>query len=189
MILLLVPSQTGCGTMCNLHAPPPAEGDSVGRGNCMPFGGFGRSMTMSAGVPIGIYMICDSEVRLVRGEDPEEKLKTIGLCTLMTGAGLVAIADVPVSLAGDIVTLPLAQARLHREPWATWWGDQAKKRRVADPEPSADQADAQLRQPSPALGSARAVYPGTESPESPAAGPPCRQLADPLRILEKLNVP
>lgn len=40
-------------------------------------------------------------------------------------AAVVLGVDVPLSLAGDVVTYPIARARKDGQPWATWWGEQA----------------------------------------------------------------
>src|SRR5262249_28394687 len=40
-------------------------------------------------------------------------------------AGVVAIADLPVSFCGDVITLPVAYARSTKQPWATWWGEES----------------------------------------------------------------
>ena len=49
----------------------------------------------------------------------------IGYGMFLTSAGLVAIADSPLSLAGDILTLPVAYARANEYSWATWWGERS----------------------------------------------------------------
>jgi len=41
-----------------------------------------------------------------------------------TSLGLGALIDIPLSLAGDVVTLPIAYGRYKKASWATWWGEQ-----------------------------------------------------------------
>jgi hypothetical protein len=41
--------------------------------------------------------------------------------------GLACLVDTPLSLAGDIVTLPIAISRNRGDAWATWWGEQLAK--------------------------------------------------------------
>lgn len=36
----------------------------------------------------------------------------------------ILVVDTPFSFLGDLVTLPVAQARQKGAPWATWWGEQ-----------------------------------------------------------------
>jgi hypothetical protein len=117
---------TGCGTLHNLDAPPVAPplkalGVCSGQGCCLPFGGVARSGLFACGVPVGISAVVQGELSLLRGDDPKDGLRSIGSGMLLTGAGLVALADTPISLAGDLVTWPVAYARQHEQPWATWW--------------------------------------------------------------------
>lgn len=37
---------------------------------------------------------------------------------------MLACVDIPLSLIGDVLTLPVVYARVRREPWATNWGEQ-----------------------------------------------------------------
>jgi hypothetical protein len=39
----------------------------------------------------------------------------------LTGLGILAILDTPCSLVADVATAPIAFARQHEYPWATWW--------------------------------------------------------------------
>jgi hypothetical protein len=49
---------------------------------------------------------------------------------------MVAV-DTPLSLAGDVLTYPLARGRSNGESWATWWGDQGGARPTVEPAPEA----------------------------------------------------
>jgi hypothetical protein len=64
-----------------------------------------------------------SESKIIRGAGDDEAPGQIGGGLMLAGAGLIAIADTPVSLVGDILTLPIAYARHQEYPWATWWGN------------------------------------------------------------------
>jgi hypothetical protein len=104
----------GCGTVVNLTAPPPSLAPpGIGPTACQPFGGVVRSGLLGGvGVSWGL---------LGGWQD-------IGNGGLLQGAwlagmGLVALVDTPLSLAGDLVTWPIARARAQGEAWATWWGD------------------------------------------------------------------
>jgi hypothetical protein len=57
----------------------------------------------------------------------------IGQGLLMTSAGLGAIVDIPLSLAADIVTFPVAYARYKEYPWATWWGEPSRFNPISPP--------------------------------------------------------
>lgn len=127
LVALLAGTQTGCGTMHNLAAPPVAEpvGMSLpmGPGACIPFGGVARSGLLGmAGPQLGVYFAWEGQRDLFYGDNAKEGIAKIGNGMLLTGAGLVSIVDTPLSLAGDIVTLPIAYARQQQYSWATWWG-------------------------------------------------------------------
>src|SRR5262245_55310367 len=86
---------SGCGTVANLKDPPsPGKTGEFGTSECSPFGG----VTRSAGLAV-----CG----LGSGE------------ALGIGVGLVGLVDTPLSLAGDVVTLPIALARHQGASWAT----------------------------------------------------------------------
>jgi hypothetical protein len=142
----------GCGTIGNLKGVPGppisyAEvwlsphgrlmcADSLDptgpKGTCWAFGGVTESASFGKNYIIG-------------GLTPD--FDSLGKGGLFDGACMLAIGsvalavDVPLSLVGDVVTLPVVYARQHEEPWATWWGQQAfeksrdEERRppVADP--------------------------------------------------------
>jgi hypothetical protein len=57
--------------------------------------------------------------------DFDPALRQIGDGMFLTSAGLLAIVDIPLSLVGDTLTLPIACARSKQRPWATWWGEQS----------------------------------------------------------------
>jgi len=110
--------QTGCGTVWNLEAlpPPGPPGIEIGPSTCFPMGGVTRSACLGMlGIPIGL-------ATGVAGDGFEER----GNGLLLAGAATVSLIDVPLSLVGDLITLPVAYARNQGAPWATWWGEQAK---------------------------------------------------------------
>src|SRR5262249_47753736 len=113
LAVALVASQTGCGTMVNLTSPPPSQAEGgIGPTACTPFGGVTRSALLG-----GFCLTCG-----VAGA-----VEDIGQGTAVTGIGAFALLiDTPLSLAGDVVTLPIAFARSQEAPWATWWGDQGR---------------------------------------------------------------
>ena len=120
-------SQVGCGTLHNLSAPPPSQAQpgvplGTGAGACVPFGGVARSALLGLGTPTAMIAVLNSEGKVIRGAGDDEALRQIGGGLMLAGAGLIAIADTPVSLVGDILTLPIAYARHQEYPWATWWG-------------------------------------------------------------------
>jgi uncharacterized protein YceK len=115
----LVALQGGCGTIVNLTSPPPSRAmGGIGPTACTPFGGVTRSGML------GGFLVAWG---LVSGWDE------VGQGGLLMGAGLagvgtVALLDAPLSLAGDILTLPVAYARQQGAGWATWWGDQGHEK-------------------------------------------------------------
>ena len=112
---------TGCGTMFNLYDCPKGT-MFCGTGSCYPFGGVTRSGFLAiAGPPIGVCGVIQGNIAIAKG-DFGEGFESVGMGILVASAGLVAIVDTPVSLAGDILTLPVVHARCNEHPWATWWG-------------------------------------------------------------------
>jgi uncharacterized protein YceK len=139
LVLSLVASQTGCGTLYNLQAPPPVdpmtELGGLAPSTCAPFGGVQRSAVIGGcGVVMGPIYLVKSVVGVADG-GADSRENVVGGLTL-TGLGLLAIVDAPLSLAGDIVTMPVVIARRCEHPWATWWGE-AKAAPMKDdgPEP------------------------------------------------------
>jgi len=119
--MLLFPS-AGCGTICNLKDPGDGH-QFMGAGTCYPFGGVTRSAMLGcAGPPLGFLQTLDAPLEIEKG-DVGEGLRQMGQGTGLAIAGVVSLADVPLSLAGDIVTLPVAYARQQGKPWASWWGE------------------------------------------------------------------
>ena len=99
----------GCGTVHNLYAPPEKSGPIDVPETCTPFGGVIRSGYVGVfGIPVGLMYLLDDHY--VEGGQ---------WCVF----GVLAWADVPVSLAGDLITFPVAYARRKKQPWATWWGE------------------------------------------------------------------
>src|SRR5262245_58173802 len=127
VLLLCQGASAGCGTMHNLFAPPEGLPGTIslpsGVGRCVPFGGVGRSALLAMIGPVGGSVgVIDGDTKLVRGESLKDRMATIGAGLWLAGCGLGAIVDTPLSLAGDIVTFPIAYARYKHHPWATWWG-------------------------------------------------------------------
>jgi hypothetical protein len=102
---------SGCGTLGNLFAPPetsvPLGRCTMAPDSCVPFGGVGRSMVLGA-MCLGTGVMAP------------------------VGVG-VLLVDAPLSLVGDVVTLPVVYACQSGAPWATWWGSQ-KRRQQTDEE-------------------------------------------------------
>jgi uncharacterized protein YceK len=121
-LMVFVASQSGCGSMCNLCAFP--GGAEIGPSTvfCSPFGGVTRSAMLGGyGTFAGPCAVVEGEGMLLSG-NAKEGFRTIGSGVALTGAGLVSIVDTPLSLAGDVLTMPIAHARQQNAPWAAWWG-------------------------------------------------------------------
>lgn len=91
LALALVPA--GCGTIANVTAPttPKTSYRAFGPTACEPFGGVQRSvMVGSAPLMAGL----------------------IGVLPAVVAVGV----DTPLSLVGDVLTLPIVYARLHFTP-------------------------------------------------------------------------
>lgn len=126
VFLIAITSLAGCGTIHNLKDPDPANGTMfIGGGVCYPMGGCTRSGLLALiGTPMGMVQVIQGNVDIARGEFATG-FEQVGSGLMLTGTGLGAIVDTPLSLAGDIVTYPLAYGRYHRYPWATWWGEKS----------------------------------------------------------------
>jgi uncharacterized protein YceK len=123
-LMLVLFAQTGCGTLVNLWDPPKGP-QMLGTGCCYPFGGVTRSGYLAGGGPIvGVGEVISGNVTLCKGEFGTG-FEEIGAGLFLFSAGLVAIADTPLSLVGDVLTWPIAYAREKEYPWATWWGRQS----------------------------------------------------------------
>ena len=99
----------GCGTVHNLNAPrlPVCTQDDMT--TCVPFGGVMRTGSLALyGELLGVSYLLDDKVA--------EGGKFFAL-------GVLAWVDIPLSLAGDVVTFPVAYARSKGEPWASWWNE------------------------------------------------------------------
>jgi len=128
-IVLILP---GCGTFMNLSSPPPklAPPSMACESECIPFGGVARSGLLGlVGVEYGPWYL------ITGGNQNDTAWSAAGVTCL----GIGALVDTPLSLAGDVVTFPIALARSRCYPWATWWGDQGwegpRPRVPADPVP------------------------------------------------------
>ncbi len=134
LLTLLLTTLSGCGTIFNLKDRPVGP-MFVGTGCCYPFGGTVRSGLLAVmGPPCGLGEVINGNITITQGE-LGTGLKQVGNGLLITAAGLGAIVDCPLSLAGDIVTFPLAYARSKEYPWATWWGEKSLNLRpMAEPE-------------------------------------------------------
>lgn len=111
-------SHAGCGTFTNLTAPPAGKAPPGIATNCAPLGGTFRSLFVG-GAFVGQGLGEMTEV----GKGGILK----GSGKVLAGTYLVAV-DTPLSLVGDVVTFPIAQARYEDRPWATWWGDPGRSR-------------------------------------------------------------
>jgi len=115
---------TGCGTFQNLKEPPKGPTDYC-TGRCYPFGGVMRSgCTALIGPSFGLGEVIEGSSAISHGEFGPG-FEHIGSGMILTAAGLGAIVDTPLSLAGDILTFPIAYARSKEYPWATWWGEKS----------------------------------------------------------------
>jgi hypothetical protein len=115
---------SGCGTFVNLKDPPSGI-MFCGTGACYPFGGVVRSGLLAAmGSPLGVSEVISGDLAICLGQFGDG-VASVGAGMLLTAAGLGAIVDTPLSLAGDILTFPVAYARCMEYSWATWWGEQS----------------------------------------------------------------
>jgi hypothetical protein len=143
LALLMLP---GCGTFFNLKDPPNGP-LFIGTGVCYPFGGVVRSGLLACmGPPMGPCGVVGGIGTLCQG-DFGTGLELIGGGICMTCAGLAAIADTPLSLAGDMLTLPIVYARTHDYAWATWWGEQGRPNMpIPSPQDEKKEPDASTEQ-------------------------------------------
>jgi hypothetical protein len=134
----VIPALAGCGTLCNLQDSPGMQNLAVGTGACYPFGGAVRSGLLAVmGPPSGLEEMIEGDLAVCRGEF-ESGFQQIGRGVFVTSAGVGAIVDVPLSLAGDILTLPIAYARSKEYRWATWWGEKRLQPKSGTPAPETD---------------------------------------------------
>jgi hypothetical protein len=125
LVAALACVQSGCGTLLNLCSPPTAPPPPAipyepfrMPDTCFPFGGVARSVSAGATGTIGGMFVGAN--RAGRGG--------ILLGTGLFAVGAVVLAvDAPLSLIGDVVTWPIAQARMDGTSWATWWSKQSEK--------------------------------------------------------------
>jgi hypothetical protein len=133
LVVLVLPIITGCGTFHNLKDSPNGP-MYIGTGKCYPFGGVTRSTLLAVmGPPVGMCDVINGNCVIYRG-DLGPGFEQIGQGMVLTTAGLAAIVDVPLSLAGDVLTLPVVYARSRGYPWATWWGEQGFSIPTSQPE-------------------------------------------------------
>ncbi len=140
LLLASFVSLAGCGTFQNLAAPPTptAPCPEWGPTACEPFGGVRRSFV-------------NGGVLLMGGP----------LCWPLSAAAVVV--DAPLSLASDVVTLPVVLARRSGARWATWWG--RDQERTATVPPTSGPPDRQRQAASDASS------PRSQPPTSPAELP------------------
>ena len=151
---------SGCGTVVNLTAPPVSGRPDFGPTDCFPFGGVTRSAELGIG-SLGSGLLCIPASGLNPAQLPEQML---GGAWLM-GVGLVALVDTPLSLAGDVVTLPIAYARRQRAPWATWWGEQAGSAKPeSDGNAPAVETSSGTSEPAKQVGQTTPAVPPSETP-------------------------
>jgi hypothetical protein len=125
-VALALLALTGCGTFQNLYDPPNGP-LFMGTGSCHPFGGVARSGLFAVvGPSWGLGEIISGDMAICQAEFGPG-FQQIGHGIWMTSASLVAVADTPLSLAGDILTFPIAYARSKEFPWATWWGEKSTR--------------------------------------------------------------
>jgi hypothetical protein len=115
---------TGCGTFNNLQDSPNGL-MFIGTGCCYPFGGVVRSGLLAFwGTLGGLDGLINGDIAISQGEFGPG-FQQIGDSMGWTSICLGALADMPLSLAGDILTLPVVYARSHEYWWATWWGKES----------------------------------------------------------------
>jgi hypothetical protein len=144
-LAFLLLAVTGCGTVTNLMDPPHGT-LFMGAGECYPFGGVVRSGVLTVmGPPFALGMAIDGDTAICQGEY-EKGFQQLGNSLYLTFLALEAIPDLPLSVAGDVLTFPLAYARGKEYPWATWWGQKSYWPAAAptgpDPEGDDKRADA-----------------------------------------------
>ncbi|MBY0230664.1 MAG: hypothetical protein K2W96_15365 [Gemmataceae bacterium] len=106
-LLLALIIATGCGTVVNLTDPARNTPNMIPN-TCTPFGGVARSACLGGfGTTVGAADFCTGNV-------------AEGAVLLPVGIG--GLIDSPLSLVGDLLTLPIAYARQQGHPWASWWG-------------------------------------------------------------------
>jgi uncharacterized protein YceK len=147
LLPVLFATLTGCGTVHNLKAHPDEVGMICPRP--APMGGVTRSALAAAFFPpIGIVEMGKGTAQFARGDFKE------GADVWNHGAklfcfGIGAWFDTPVSLVADVVTLPLAYARMKSYPWAMKWGDQQPNYVKPDKPDSKDDPPSKSEEPNP----------------------------------------
>jgi hypothetical protein len=115
VIVCLACVVTGCSTLENVQAPLTASGEQwLGPTNCRPFGGVQRAVIGGTGL--------------------------LGF-TFPTGTPLAlpyVAVDVPCSIVGDVVTLPIVIGRRQHWAWAEKWAQPAKSDLPYDLLPASD---------------------------------------------------
>jgi hypothetical protein len=76
------------------------------------------------GTQAGIADVVCGNIAILNGE-LGPGFEQIGSGALLTSTGLLALVDTPLSLAGDLLTFPIAYARSQEYSWATWWGEES----------------------------------------------------------------
>ena len=166
-IALLTLSLTGCGTINNLLDSPKGP-LFAGTGCCYPFGGALRSgMLAFMGPPMGVAGIVEGDIKVMNGE-PASGFQLIGTGSLFALGGLGAIADAPVSLCADLLTLPIVYARMQECPWATWWGKESLDFRPPDPSRIRELPQSTAGAETPSERRPGLERPQTTSPDTPA---------------------
>jgi uncharacterized protein YceK len=120
IVAVICCTSVGCGTLHNLDAPAMTTQVYIGPSTCAPLGGFARSALLGGfGTAAGVQGTAVSGWTLLQG-DVSDGCKGIGDGLWLTGVGLGSLVDTPISLAADIVTLPVVIARRQQQPWASW---------------------------------------------------------------------
>ncbi len=132
-LAVLALGNAGCGTVMNLSTPPTPVKDKETGEITEPsyvFGGVRHSVEVGVGgVAGGTMFLCTSPFFLIV---PPMSALTAGTGAGLFACGVVSLINVPFSLAGDVVTLPLA---LHREQEAHRLADKARAAQAALPPP------------------------------------------------------
>jgi uncharacterized protein YceK len=157
LTIALVCLHSGCGTIFNLTDPPPPGNPGIGPTTCFPFGGVTRSAALGG---------CGLVFGTVGGIAEAGNGGLLGGAQL-AGVGALAVLDTPLSLAGDIITFPIAYARWQGAPWATWWGEQPAPYPSQESKPLAATVGAPQAEETPAAGSSSPLS-GSEKNQPPS---------------------
>lgn len=132
---------TGCGTLVNLHDSPKHQPMMMVPQSTIPMGGTLRSTVVAVvGTPLSFSGAMQNTKALVTGKydgDLKSFLTPVAAMPLC----MLGFVDIPLSLVGDIVTLPIAFARMNEHQWATWWGKESVETKLIPHEPVPEKDD------------------------------------------------